>query len=128
MPSQRRLHHLALGAKDVDRVARFYTEVLGLPERARHLDEGGRLRSVWLGLGEALLMVERTDVEAPRVCGVGPGPFLLAVSIRPEERAALERSLEAAGAHIEERTAFTSYARDPEGNRVAVSHYPDAQA
>ncbi len=119
-----RLHHLALGARDVARVAAFYRDVLGLAEVARHDDEAGQLRSVWLDLDGALLMVERT-LEAPRaVAGVGAGPFLLAIRVAPAERAALERALEAAGAPIESRTAHSSYARDPEGNRVAVSHYP----
>jgi hypothetical protein len=39
------------------------------------------------------------------------------------ERERAERVIEAAGAVIEARTEFTSYARDPEGNRVAISHY-----
>ncbi len=121
----RRLHHVALGARDVERVSAFYRDVLGLPERARHNDERGRLRSIWLALGEdALLMVERTDEAPRRVDGVGAGPFLLALSSTPAERLELEAALERAGAAVEERTAFTSYARDPEGNRVALSHYP----
>ena len=125
--SRRRLHHVALGARDVERVAAFYRDVLGLEERARHDDESGRLRSIWLALaGDTLLMVERTEQELRRVDGVGAGPFLLALSCTPAERSELEGALERAGAAIERRTAFTSYARDPEGNRLAISHYPDA--
>lgn len=121
----RPLHHVALGARDVERVAAFYREVLGLPERRRHDDEAGRLRSIWLALGDSLLMIERTDEAPRRVEGVGAGPFLLALACTPAERETLEAALEKAGAVIEARTAFTSYARDPEGNRVALSHYPD---
>ena len=47
----RALHHLALGARDVERVASFYLDLFGLPELARHHDAAGELRSVWLGLG-----------------------------------------------------------------------------
>lgn len=122
----RRLHHVALGARDVDRVAAFYRDVLGLEERARHDDEAGRLRSVWLSLGDdALLMVERTDEPPRHVDGIGAGPFLLALSCTTAERQELESALEGAGSPIEARTSYTSYARDPEGNRVAVSHYPE---
>jgi len=114
---------VALGASDVERVAAFYREVFGLPERTRHRDGGGGLRSVWLELGTALLMVERTAAEPRRVDRVGRGPFLIAFRVTSSERDALEARLAAAGAPIETRTDWTSYARDPEGNRVAVSVY-----
>jgi len=120
-----RLHHVALGARDVAAVARFYQDVLGLPESARHLTEDGELRSVWLDLSGALLMIERTLDPTRRVEGVGAGPFLLAFRVSPDARAAFEQRVVAAGATIESRSDFSSYFRDPEGNRVAVSHYPD---
>ena len=41
-------HHVAIQARDVEQVAAFYREVLGLPEVARHHFDDGRLRSVWL--------------------------------------------------------------------------------
>ena len=119
-----RLHHVALGARDVERVAAFYRDVLGLPEVLRHLDDAGALRSIWLDLGGAILMVERTAQPAHRVEGVGAGPFLIAVAVEPATRGQLERALEQAGAPIEARSEHSSYARDPEGNRVAISHYP----
>ena len=118
------LHHIALGARDVEAVADFYREVFEMEERARH-DDAGRLRSIWLGAGDVVLMIERTDASGERVDGVGAGPFLLAFDVEPGERAELEERLEAAAAPIEERTPHSSYARDPEGNRVAISHHPD---
>jgi glyoxylase I family protein len=121
----RRLHHVALGALDVERVARFYREVVGLPEVARHDDADGALRSIWLSAGETVLMIERSSEARERVEGVGPGPFLLAFAVTPGERADLERALHAAGAAIESRSEHSSYLRDPEGNRVAISHYPE---
>lgn len=120
-----RLHHVALGARDVELLAHFYATAFELREVARH-HEGERLRSVWLELGPACcLMIERTEQPAPElVSGVGSGPFLLAFRIGEAERAACERSLEELGSRIEERSPFSSYARDPEGNRVAVSFHP----
>lgn len=119
MLTELRLHHLALGARDVSRVAAFYREVLGLPELARHHHDDGRLRSVWLDLGGAALMIEQTAEQERRVDGVGAGLFLLALQVTPAMRAQLcDRMPE------EARTEHTSYFRDPEGNRVAVSHYP----
>lgn len=121
MPS---LHHLALGANDVERVAGFYRDVFELPELTRHMEPNGLVRSIWLDLGGSVLMVEKTAGRPPRPEGIVAGPFLLAFSIDAVERDHFERRLEAAGALIESRTEFSSYARDPEGNRIAVSHYP----
>ncbi len=121
-----RLHHLALGARDVARVAAFYRDVFGLDETARYHHEDGSLRSIWLDLGGSTLMVEATDEALRRVDGVGPGPFLLAFRVAAEQRRELERALEAAGAVIESRTEYSSYARDPEGNRIAISAHPAA--
>ncbi len=128
------LHHLALGARDVAALAAFYRDWFALPEVARHHDApaadatggSGALRSIWLDLGGAILMIERTTEPARRVEGVGAGPFLLAFAIAPDERAAFEARLAAGGVAVEARTGHTSYFRDPEGNRCAVSHHPIA--
>ena len=120
----RLIHHIAIGVRDVEGVARFYREAFGLPEVARHFTQTGALRSIWLDSGQTIVMVERTEEPAREVAGVGVGPFLLAFSVEASEREALEGALERAGSVIEERTEHSSYARDPEGNRVAISHYP----
>lgn len=126
------LHHIALGARDVEEVAAFYRDYFGCEELARHTyaadsdgDGDGRLRSVWLKLGEGRLMVEHTEDSPQKVEGVGAGPFLIAFDVSPRRRRQLEEHLEAADVPIEERSDFTSYVRDPEGNRVAFSHYPE---
>jgi glyoxylase I family protein len=121
-----RLHHLALGASDVESLALFYRDVLGLPEVERHFYDDGALRSVWLDLGGPLLMIEHTDEPPRRVEGVGFGLFLIALRVNIPDRAVTEQALRAAGAPIESRTTFTTYSRDPEGNRIALSHYPDS--
>ena len=119
-----RLHHIALGARNVEEVAAFYREIFDLVEITRHQDDDGHLRSIWLDLEGAILMVERTSYELPEpVSGVGPGPFLLAFEMSEAERSTMEARLQEAGHPIEDRTNFTSYARDPEGNGVAVSFY-----
>ncbi|RDV39499.1 hypothetical protein DV096_02700 [Bradymonadaceae bacterium TMQ3] len=118
------LHHIALGAREVEEVARFYCEAFGLRELTRHRNEDGTLRSVWLDLNPGVLMVEHTRDERPQVEGVGAGPFLLAFAIAVEERESLRRRLESMGSEVEDESTYSLYARDPEGNRVAVSHYP----
>jgi hypothetical protein len=116
---------VALGAVDVDGLARFYATVFDLPEVVRHRHDDGALRSVWLDLGGSILMIERSEVSEARVERIGRGPFLLAFRVTAAERARFEERLERAGAPIEMRSRHSSYARDPEGNRIAVSHHPD---
>ncbi|AWV90592.1 VOC family protein [Bradymonas sediminis] len=128
------LHHIALGVAEVEAIAAFYREIFGIQERTRHLYEDGRLRSIWLDMGGPVLMVEHAAaLEAPAhqrralqpSDAVGEGLFLLTFTVADAaERRAVEARAEAAGQPIESRSDFSSYFRDPEGNRVAVSHYP----
>lgn len=113
-----RLHHLALRSRDVDALEAFYAEVLGLSCVRR---DGGR--SVWLALGDAVLMIERAEEIEPRP---DPGGLeLIALSADDvAARDAVEARLRERGVSIEARTQHTIYFRDPEGRRVAVSTYP----
>ena len=124
MPVSVALHHLALGTQDVARLARFYCDVLELSELKRHLHADGTLRSVWLELGGPVLMLEATEAPPRSVVGIGAGPFLIAFSVEPTRRPLFEARLLEAGCGIESRTQWTSYARDPDGNRIALSSYP----
>ncbi len=122
------LHHLALGATDVAALAGFYASVFGLEQLREHRRDDGTLRSVWLRLGEGLLMVESIEAGPVREQGLRlpePGLFLLAFATADEaESEALCSAATARGASESHRTGFTRYLFDPEGNRVAVSHFP----
>ena len=118
------LHHLALGTARVATVAAFYRDVLELGEVTRHQNGDGTLRAVWLDFQGVLLMVELSSEPARRVDGVGAGLFLIAIAVSREEQLRFEAKLVAAGSAIESRTEWTSYARDPDGNRIALSAYP----
>ncbi len=118
------LHHLAIGTRNVDDLARFYCAVLELGEVTRHAHADGTLRSVWLDLGGALLMIELSEEMPRRVDGIGAGPFLIALAASRTEQERLEAKLVAAGSTIESRSEWTIYSRDPDGNRIALSAYP----
>ena len=118
------LHHLALGTAQVAQLASFYRDVLELREVTRHHHADGSLRAVWLDLQGVLLMIELSSEPPRRVNGVGAGLFLIAIAVSREEQSRLETRLIAAGSVIESRTEWTSYARDPDGNRIALSAYP----
>ncbi|MBL8974219.1 MAG: VOC family protein [Myxococcales bacterium] len=112
------LHHLALRVAEPTASARFYVEVLGLRELQVHRDEDGTARSVWLALGEGVLMLERS-LRPP---GANEGSaHVLVLACADLEAAA--RGLAAAGLEIVARTTFTLYFHDPDGHRVGLSAY-----
>jgi catechol 2,3-dioxygenase-like lactoylglutathione lyase family enzyme len=114
------IHHLAFRTDDVSRLASFYTDVLGFTV-TRHV--AGPHARVWLRAGESLLMIEPREAGEPTIAPASME--LVAFRVSPSTRAALEQKLEAAGTAIEGRTAYTSYFRDPDGRRLAISHYDE---
>ena len=124
----RGFHHLAIQCSDLAACERFYTDVLGLEVQRRWPAPGGGERSVWLALGDGFLALERADgppVAEPWRSG-RPGFLLLALGIGAARRGEWEARLAAHGVEIVHRTAFTLYVRDPEGNRIGLSHHPQA--
>jgi glyoxylase I family protein len=122
------VHHIALLVRDLLRVEAFYRDVLGLPVLRRWPAADGKgERSVWLDSGGgSFLALERTTADERS--REGPGWHFVALAIAGAERATWERRLADAGVSVEHRTAFTLYVRDPEGNRVGLSHWPDEAA
>jgi glyoxylase I family protein len=121
-------HHLAIQVRDLERVTAFYREVLGFPELKRHHRADGSLRSVWVEVpGGGFLALEEVsgEPEPGPFRNERPGLFLLAFRIRPEARAGAVAAFARAGVPLENETRWTVYVRDPEGNRVALSHHPE---
>ena len=123
------VHHVALQVRALAPMLAFYTEVLGLRVLEEHHGSDGQLRSVWLGLPGAFLALETVAGEVPArgpFRNQAPGLFLLALRISANERSQLRAELERARVTVEHETRWTLYLRDPEGNRVALSHHPEA--
>jgi len=120
------LHHLAVLVADLARAEAFYAGVLGLPVERRWDDAAGRPRALWLGLGHgAFLAVELApDVGSVRRAEGAPGWHLVALAIDAAAREGWRARLGAAGHPVERETAYTLYARDPDGNLVGLSHHP----
>ncbi len=111
-----RVHHLAFRTADLVRLERFYTDALGLSIARRDGE-----RSVWLHAGGTIVMLEQADAGEPQVA---PGSKeLVAFAIEAPDVERWRRVLDANGIPIEEETAFTLYFRDPDGRRIALSHY-----
>jgi glyoxylase I family protein len=119
-------HHLAIRCGDLGGCERFYREVLGLAVLRRWPAPQGGDRSVWLAVGDGFLALERAGgpAAAPGPEGA-PGLHLVALRIGAGERAVWEQRLAARGVPVVRRSRFTLYLRDPEGNRVGLSHWPD---
>ena len=133
------VHHVAIAVRDLGAVEAFYTAVLGLPILRRWPMPGEmtgddqRDRSIWCDLGGgAFLALERAaegEVAREGAGGArGHGYLMIALRITRAARADWEARLAAAGVAIVHRTAYTLYVADPEGNRVGLSHWPDAAA
>jgi catechol 2,3-dioxygenase-like lactoylglutathione lyase family enzyme len=121
-------HHLAIQVRDVERVTAFYREVLGFSELKRHYRADGSLRSVWVEVpGGGFLALEEVsgEPEPGPFRNERPGLFLLAFRIPRSARAGAVETFARAGVPLENETKWTLYVRDPEGNRVALSHHPE---
>lgn len=117
-------HHVALQVRDVERVASFYRDVLGLPEVKRWFRDDGSLRSVWISSGaEAFLAIEHLPDGSPQQPN-GLGPSMVGLRIAPESRAAVLETFAARQIAVEKSTGWTIYVRDPEGTLVGLSHHP----
>ena len=111
-----RVHHIALRTRDLDKLERFYSGVLGLAVMRRH-----GTRSVWLDAAGTVMMLEHAEADEPPLA---PGSMdLVAFATDEPERATIERNLTEADVPVEARTEHTLDFRDPDGRRVAVSTY-----
>jgi len=121
-------HHVAIQARDVERVTAFYRDLLGFPELTRHQRPDGSLRSIWVGVpGGSFLAIEAVS-GAPEQAPFRherPGLLMLAFRIPRASREPAVQAFARAGIALEHETRWTIYVRDPEGNRIALSHHPE---
>jgi len=109
-----KLNHLAVTGSDVEALAAFYAQLMGLQEMKRHHDERG-LRAIWLRLETGILMVERGPPHAEG------GWRLPAFHIPTEQKDHWRERLKQLHAGPVQETGYTLYGQDPEGNLVAFS-------
>ncbi|MGA7742344.1 MAG: VOC family protein [Polyangia bacterium] len=120
------VHHIAIKVRDLTRAEHFFVQTLGLVVLRRWpAQDGAGERSLWLDLGAgAFLALEKSSSQREPPAD-GPGLHLLALRIERAERRAWIERLANAGVPLCAQTAFTIYCKDPEGNRIGLSHWPD---
>jgi glyoxylase I family protein len=115
------ISHVAVLVSDLARAETFYAGLLGLPVIRRWDDEEGRPRSIWLDVGGgAFLAVELAAAGGPGRDNLTPGWHCLALAIAASEREAWRSRVA-----VERETRYTLYVRDPDGNLVGLSHWPE---
>jgi hypothetical protein len=123
------IHHIAVKVADLARAEAFYAGLLGLPVLRRWpLPDGKGERSLWLDLGAgAFLALERADRFESAKAEDGTGIHLVALHIPRGERESWIAKLTQAGHPVYQQTDYTLYVRDPEGNRIGLSHWPEGR-
>jgi catechol 2,3-dioxygenase-like lactoylglutathione lyase family enzyme len=123
-------HHIAVQVRDLTAAEAFYGGILGLRIIKRWPLETGEDRALWLDLGDgSFLALERADPAASPPSEQGfldghAGWHLVALRIPVEERQSWETHLSRHGVPVVHRSRWTLYVRDPDGNRVGLSHHP----
>ena len=132
MIAARGVHHLAIQVRDLTASERFYCDTLGLAVLRRWpAADGAGERSIWVDTGDGAFLALEATTAAPRTpdgdAAAPPYPaglHLVALRIEAGDRQAWQERFAHAGVAVYHQTAFTIYVRDPEGNRVGLSHYP----
>src|SRR5438128_11085345 len=127
--SARGIHHLALISSDIERTIKFYSEVLGFP--LVELFENRDLASSthWfhdIGHGNLLAFFDFPEDPMPPTCESVGGMHHVAISVAPEQFAAIRERLATRGvANLGPAQVTESlYIRDPDGALIEIINAP----
>jgi glyoxylase I family protein len=113
-----KIHHLALKVQDVETCAKFYQDILKLKLIKEQAKEE-QLYSKWFDCDGSILMIEREEGLAAN------NGFVITLEIELKDRPSWIEWLHQSGVEIKHQTEHTLYFQDPEGNRLALSHYTE---
>ena len=124
-----RLGHLALRAKDIEKTAEFYRDVIGFKEAFRmHNLEGGKLGTIYMYIapGQFIEIFPNGEGEQPENNKVG----IKHICIEVDNAAKFQEELRARGAPIdtELKTGYSKciqfWTHDPDGVRIEFMQLP----
>ena len=127
------VHHVAVQCHDLPTMVRFYERVLRLRVERRwpseRPGEEGQDRSVWLRTGTTVIALESCEglPQPPPWRSSAAGLHLVAFEIAWQNRAVWLDHLRHCGVDVAFESPWTIYVRDPEANRVGLSHFPFGQ-
>ncbi|MBM9547600.1 VOC family protein [Leptospira sp. 201903074] len=108
------IHHIAIGTPHPTHLAKFYLKIPGAKKIQEFYYESGEVRSVWIGFGSVILMLEEGEKKSPRA---------LVFSFSEKDRAEWIQFL--SQVKIQKQTDYTAYFWDSDGNLLGVSQYPE---
>lgn len=109
------IHHIAISTQDPETLKKFYITIPGLSFEKDHFYQDGKLRSSWFLAGTVRIMIEKEEEsKAPHA--------LIFSAPKKEERAKIDSLFENS---FIEKTDYTKYFEDPDGNRLGFSSYPE---
>lgn len=120
------LHHIAIKVSQLEACEKFYHRLLGLKVVEHQHDARGAVRAIWLESGAVTLMLEKCKAGKRRKSDEAAGLHLIAFAISRRDRQEWRERLQLQGVVLEHESDFSLYFRDPEGNRIALSHYPES--
>ncbi|EKD41255.1 MAG: lactoylglutathione lyase [uncultured bacterium] len=114
------VHHIALPTHNLAQAEIFYSQVMGLDFLEYQYDDQKNKRSIWYQLDhDVILMIELTPHPTTK-----NENQVLAFEIIKEQRADWIQKLVQNKIPILKETPSTIYFEDPDGNPLALSHYP----
>ena len=116
------IHHIAITSKFPERLSEFYGDLPGLM-KIKENRENEIIRSVWFGFksSASILMIERGDDRAPHALVFD---LVRSFSIDSDKNK-ITFEMGHILSLIESKTEYTFYFRDPDGNRLGYSSYPE---
>lgn len=108
------IHHIAIGTHHPAHLAQFYLQIPGAKKIQEFYFGSGEVRSVWIGFGSVILMFEEGEKEAPRG---------LVFSFSESDRSEWTQFL--SQIKIQNKTDYTVYFLDSDGNLLGLSQYPE---
>ncbi|BDA80918.1 hypothetical protein LPTSP3_g38480 [Leptospira kobayashii] len=113
--NKKMIHHIAIGTKSVRVLADFYKKIPDCMFLKENLyPDSDRIRSVWFQISDTILMIEEGEKESPRAM-----VFLYQEKNWQNWKSFLNST------SIRERTEFTIYFSDPDGNKLGLSSFPE---
>lgn len=119
-------HHVAIRARDFDKSARFYVEVLGFVPKISWGEKPARAVMLDVGDGNYLEIFERPD-QAPPI--EQPQPAILHLALRTSDTAAALEKARAAGCRVTVETKDVLIPSRPEPTPVTLAFFegPDGE-